>query len=391
MGFLSGRVTFDRLQVQGTSPRQLGEQHIKLLEKYAIGESESVSAEAPAVGFLAGKHLFDLNFDLEKNVVGEALHAAIRIDVSKVPGPLRKAWLEMELAVLAAESPNGRVTRAMRQEAKEAVQARCDEELRSGKFKRMQQIPFLWDVAEKTVYCGSSSPAVQEHLRALFESAFDLSLTRVSAGTLAEQLAETKDWTKAFEKLAPSQFSPDGATEQLDWLSERPECADYLGNEWLLWLWWWLETQADSIELPDGTTVTGMLVKTLSLQCPRGETGKETISAEAPAQLPEAFQAVRSGKLPRRVGMTLVRDGETYELSLQVETLSVSGAAIESGERDRGRNALEERIASIRRLSETIDLLFEAFCARRLGRKWTGELEQIQKWLEQASSKPRKR
>lgn len=382
MGFLSGRLTFERFQTKGKSPRQFGEEHIRTLEKFAIGQVEAASIEAPSIGFLAGKHLFDLNFDLEKNVINDALHAAIRVDTSKIPGPLRKAWLEIELANLAADSPNGRVTRAQRQEAQEAVKARCEEELASGRFRRMQQVPFLWDAAQKTVYFGSSSPALQEHLRVLFETAFDLELRRVTAGTVAETLAESKGWSKAFDKLAPSPFSPDSATEQVDWLGQQPDSVDYLGNEFLLWLWWWLETQSDSISLSDESKVTGMLNRTLALQCPRGESGKESITADAPTRLPESLQALKSGKLPRKVGMSLVRDGEQYDLVLQAESLAVGAAAIESPDREKGRSALEERVAAVRRLSETIDLLFEAFLAQRLGRKWNEPLDSIQTWLQ---------
>ena len=136
MGFLSGRMAFARFQVQGKAPRQFGEEQIQTLQKFAIGQIETAAAEIAAVGFLAGRHLFDLDFSLEKNAINGALHAAIRIDTNKVPGPLRKAWLEMELSAGAAENPSGRPTRAQRQQAQEAVQARIEEEIGSGRFRR---------------------------------------------------------------------------------------------------------------------------------------------------------------------------------------------------------------------------------------------------------------
>lgn len=381
MGFLSGRMTFERFEVQGEAPRQFDQEHIQLLEKYAIGQIETSTVEAPSVGFLAGKHLFDLKFDLEKNVIVDALHASIRIDTSRIPGPLKKAWLEMELATLAAESPNGKVTRAQKQEAKEAVQARCEEEIRAGNFRRMQQVPFLWHAGLGIVFCGSTNPGAQEQLRGLFEMAFGLELKRVTAGNLAEQTAVENQWTKAMGKLSPSAFSPAEATEHVAWLTENPDSVDYLGNEFLLWIWWWLETQSESISLPDETSVTGMLNRTLALECPRGESGRETITADAPTGLPEALQAVRTGKLPRKMGMTLVREGEQYDFVIQAESLSLAGAAIVSDGNDRGRGALEERVAAIGRLSDTVDLLYAAFLERRLGRKWNAELSQIQTWL----------
>lgn len=387
MGFLSGRMTFERFQVQGKSPRQFGQEHIQQLEKYAIGQIESATLEAPSTGFIAGKHLFDLKFDLEKNVILDTLHAALRIDTAKVPGPLKKAWFEMELALLAAENSSGRPTRAQKQQAKEAVQARCEEEIKAGHFRRMQQVPFLWNTSQEIVYCGSSNTNSQEHLRGLFETAFSVELKRITAGTLAMQLAAEQHWMTALNNVSPSSFSPSQETSHVAWLTDQPDSVDYLGNEFLLWLWWWLETQGESIELPDETEVTGMLNKTLSLECPRGESGRETISAEAPTRLPEALHAVRSGKLPRKMGITLVREGEQYDFVLQAESLSLNGAAIQADGDDRGRGALEERVTSIRRLSETIDLVYTAFLGRRLGRQWDADLTAMQTWLESESRK----
>ena len=70
-----------------------------------------------------------------------------------------------------------------------------------------------------------------------------------------------------------------------------------------------------------------MLAKTLTLDCPRGETGRDSLTDDAPTRLPEAFKALQSGKLPRKAGLILVRHGAQYEFTVQAETLAVSGAA----------------------------------------------------------------
>ena len=70
-----------------------------------------------------------------------------------------------------------------------------------------------------------------------------------------------------------------------------------------------------------------MLARTLTLECPRGQTGKETIPSDGPTRLPEARRAIQAGKLPRKAGLILVRHDNQYELTLQAETLAVSGAS----------------------------------------------------------------
>jgi hypothetical protein len=89
--------------------------------------------------------------------------------------------------------------------------------------------------------------------------------------------------------------------------------------------------------------------------------------------------------------VTLVREGETYDLTLQPETLSVSGAAIDPAESPQEGTALEARIASLRRLTETLDLLFQAFCQQRLTKGWKTQEEALTEWLAGTGKSRRRR
>ena len=42
----------------------------------------------------------------------------------------------------------------------------------------------------------------------------------------------------------------------------------------------------------------------------------------------------------------------------------------------------EERVGQLRHLTETVDLLYDAFLTRRLEAGWPKELEQVQRWLQ---------
>jgi hypothetical protein len=389
MGLLSGPITLESFRISGSKPRQFGTEHIKILERFAIDRVETASLDDAAVGFLAGGHLFDHAFGLEKNVIGDALHAALRIDTNQIPAAVRKAWLQMETAALAADNPSGRPTKAQRQEAREAVQARCEEEARSGKFKRMQQFPVLWDARHGLLHFGGTSPTASDYCADLFFRAFDLDLERLTVGKRAQEWAAEAKRGKALNDLGPAVLHPDHAPSEIAWCNNEAGNFDFLGNEFLLWLWWHWETQSETIALPDGSEVTGMLARTLALECPRGDSGKETITAEAPASLPEAAQAIRSGKLPRKAGMTLVRQGDQYELVLQAEKFAVSGAKIRTEEKAEGQGILEDRLESLRGLDETLNLLLAAFFERRIGKQWSGELEAICRWLKSGAGKKR--
>ena len=384
MGFLSGPITFECFRISGEPPDHFGPPQMEILKRFAISEVVTSSAEEAAVGFLAGRHLLDLDFGLEQNVIGDALHCAVRIDTNPIPAAVRKAWLQMELAAVAAENASGRPTKTQRQEAKESVAARCEEEAQSGRFRRMQQFPVLWDARNGLLYFGGSSSTASELCCDLFNRAFDLELRRHTAGRRATEWALAAKQRKVLEAVVPSAFHGDATTAEIAWHNPEAGNLDFLGNEFLLWLWWYWETQSDTLTLPDDSEVTGMLARTLNMQCPRDESGKETITAESPVRLPEAAQAIRSGKLPRKSGLVLVRHGQQYDLVLQAETFSVSGAKIQTAEEEgpgEGHGALEDRIESFRGFQETLDLLFQAFCQRRIGKDWSGELEKMRRWL----------
>ncbi len=389
MGFLSGSVTFECFRVRGAGSDPFGPKHIKTLERYAIGQIESASPDEPIAGFLAGDHLFDQEFSLEKNVIGDALHCAIRIDTNQIPSAIRKAWLQMELAALSAANDGRRLTKFQRQEARETVQTRCEEEARSGRFRRMQQFPVLWDARNDLLFFGGSSPKAVDHCRELFAQTFELELSRLTAGRRAEEWAAAAKQRKALEDVSPSSFHAK-PTATITWWNGEADNFDFLGNEFLLWLWWRWEAQSDTLALPDDSEVTGMLARSLRVECPEGESGKATITAESPVQLPEATLAIRSGKLPRKAGLILVRHGQQYELALQAEMFSVGGARIQRQEAADGRGAVEDRIESVRELHETLSLLYAAFCHERVGKAWSGELEQIRRWLKGETAARRK-
>jgi len=388
MGFLSGSVTFECFRIEGTQPRQFNAEHIEALHQHAIGKTRSISNEQARVGFLAGDHILDCDFDLEKNVYGDALHFAVRIDTNQVPAAVRRAWLHIELATLTAESPGRRPTKAQREEAKEAVEARCEEAARSGQFQRMQQFPILWDAKHGLLYCGGTSASAGEVCCDLMSKAFDLELRRLSSGKTALEWAIKARRRTALNDAVPANFRDDEPAADVVWWNGEKDNYDFLGNEFLLWLWWRWETQGDTVQLSDGSEVTGMFARTMALECPRGEFGKGTIAAEDPTYLPEAAQAIRAGKLPRKAGLILVRQSVQYELTLQAETFAVSGAKIQMDDDAEGREFLENRIDGVRGLKQTLNLLFHAFCDRRVGKNWGDDLQQMRGWLK---SRPRMR
>ena len=394
MGFLSGSVTFERYWITKDDTPDLGPEHVKVLEKFKIGNFETNSLAQPNVGFVGGEHILDSQFAVDKNIFGDALHFGVRIDSTQIPSAMRKAWLQIELLPMIAANDGGKPTKAQREEAKEAVEMLCESEAATGKYRRMNQVPVLWDAANQVMYLGGSSSQSNELCLDLLERSFGLEFDRITSGKIAKAYASDRETVEALHQVQPAGFTGEHPTGSVTWWNGMAENYDYLGNEFLLWLWWHYETKSDTLELADDSIVTGMFTRTLTLSCPIGESGKETISSESPVVLPEATLAIRSGKLPRKAGLTMVRHDEQYEFTLQAEAFSIGSARITHiGDTPDDTPDLERenRINSLRQLSETLDLLFEAFCDLRIGSEWKSELKKMKKWLQDDKSQLLKR
>jgi len=393
MGFWNGRVTFTRYRVSGSSPLPFGQEILEQAEKHRIGLHGSADpTDGIATGWAGGDHVLDMNFELGKNLVDDALHLAIRIDTDKIPGPLLRAYTQIETEARAQLNPSGIATKAQRQEAKEAAKLRAEAEAADGRFRRLNHCPILWDGQSNTLYAGSTSTTVLDRLQALFRETFDRPLEPITAGSLARGLTpgDPEEPGRLTGNLGRGPLALVGGsgdeTSSITWADGDTSNHDYLGNEFLVWMWHALQHDGETLGLSDGSEVTVMLAKTLTLDCPRGETGRDQLTDDAPTRLPEALRALQAGKLPRKAGMILVRQGAQYELTLQAETLSVSSAALPKPEEER-LSPHERRIGrldSLRHLTRTLDLLFETYLSRRTGSGWTDELGRIRRWLQAA-------
>jgi hypothetical protein len=380
MPLLSGSLGFERFDIADASLKQFEESHLETLQQYSLENIPRLAGSEFHYGFMGGDHLFDHHFDFGKNIIGDAMHASVRVDTDTIPGAIRRAWLQIEQAALRAQNDSGRLTKAQKEEAKESVQQRVEDEVASGKYRRMANYPFLWDLPAGQLYIGASSNSAIGAVTDLMERAFSLELSRKSAGSIAIDWARDAGVLAEMSDLRPASFVDEVSFSDVPWANEYSDKPDFLGNEFFMWLWWQYVEVADTLTINQSQEVTFMFGKTLSLECPLGEHGKETISSESPVHLAEAVQAVQTGKLPRKAGLSLVCDGEQFDFVLQAETFGVSGAKIQSDDSD--SLVGEGRVAAIRRLTETLEGLFLHFCERRVDEAtWSHDLREMQAWL----------
>lgn len=380
--FSNGRIVGQRFRVQNGKDIGFGVDHLALLEKHKMGMSKSANKDGSEAGWTAGDHVLDLAFDLEKNIVNDTLQFEFRLDAHRPPANLRKAYYEQDLKALSKDNPSGFASARQKRTAKESANARMEEEVKAGRWRTRQAIPVMWDSQTGELLFGSASPSLIDRFLPHFRQTFEKNLVAMTATDRADEIA-TENLLEPIREVMPSNLSRSSSDKkspvEIAWASNLSN-RDWLGNELLLWLWW-MANDTDTLSLSDHSELTFMFARKLQLDCPRGQTGKETIAHDSPIKLVEAVKAVQSGKLPRKAGLTLVRQQEVYEITLAAESLAVAAKLPKLSDGANARGQLEERVDQIRSLFETLDLMYEAFLVRRLSGEWESDLIEIRRWL----------
>lgn len=385
MGFASGSVSFRRFAVIGKQPDIVDQAVLDSLATHALKERELGTPEEEEYGWIGGRHILDGNFSFENNVFADSVFCGLRLDTNRVPGSLKRAYQMMEEDAAARGNPSGFISKQQKRTAKDTVQRKLDEELRSGRFRRSKMLPLLWDLPAATVYCAASGKS-QEKLLEIFHRTFDLELEPLSAGSQALRHLETAGKRRDYEDLRPTRFvqGPEGEGQQPDypWVAMGPQPKDFLGNEFCLWLWHELEHGDGAISSESGKEITLMVNKSLDLDCAYGQTGRDSLRGEGVARMPEAMDGLRSGKLPRKLSVILHTAGQQYDFAFNAETFGVGTCKLpEVEEAENPRVLFEERITLLRDLSKAIDSVYANFLKLRASANWESAAGKIRKWI----------
>jgi hypothetical protein len=377
MGFLKGRMSYMAFRVDGPKMQMFMDEHLQMLADCSAGSLGSIDNDNYQCGWTTGSHALDTEFDGAKNIINDTLHFELRIDTNKLPGDLFRAYYIIELEALAANNPSGFASARQKREAKEIARERLEQESKDGRYRKRKCFPVLWDAKSNEVLFGSTSLTQIVRFMTLWTQTFRTSLIPITAGEPARNLED-----QSSELAVPSPFIVGLSESQVAWVVDDSNL-DFLGNEFFLWLWFHAENVADTIALRDGSDCTWMITDGIRLECPRGVTGYEVLNHAGPTRMPEAKSAVTTGKLPRQIGITIVRHNEQYTLKWHAETLAVSGAKLPNPPDDvvDARAILETRMDQIRHFRETIRLLYDGFIEMRLSSDWQQVLCRMQNWL----------
>jgi hypothetical protein len=169
---------------------------------------------------------------------------------------------------------------------------------------------------------------------------------------------------------------------------------DWLGPEFLTWLWWRSSTDP-KFRHADGTEVYVHLDEYLELRGERAAARKTTLRTGMPGASAEAKVALRNGKVVTAARLILARGEEETTFTLRAEDMDVSAAKLPAPDGGGGKDkeGAEERLANsltaARRLYADIDLCFQTFLEVRTSAGWDAEATRLRSWVAAPSEEER--
>jgi hypothetical protein len=168
---------------------------------------------------------------------------------------------------------------------------------------------------------------------------------------------------------------------------------DWLGPEFLTWLWW-RSTTDPKFRHADGTEVYVHLDEYLELRGERAAARKTTLRTGMPGASAEAKVALRNGKVVTAARLILARGEEETTFTLRAEDMDVSAAKLPSSDggakdKDGAEERLENALSATRGLYADIDLCFQTFLEVRVSAGWDAEASRLRAWVAAPSEEER--
>ena len=159
---------------------------------------------------------------------------------------------------------------------------------------------------------------------------------------------------------------------------------EYLGPEFLTWLWWRAETDP-CFRHADGTEVYIHFDEHLEFRGERAAARRTVLRAGIPGASMESRAALRSGKSLVAARILMARGEDEMRFTLRAEELGVSGLRLPTPQGE----THEERLLACLEMQETfvedLDLCFATFLTLRCTPAWEAELASVRAWGEAPS------
>jgi len=158
----------------------------------------------------------------------------------------------------------------------------------------------------------------------------------------------------------------------------------FLGEEFLLWLWFSAEKRGGTHEVADQNGEEQRVGITLdrTLEFYDGEGGvKVGVRGDAPTRAPEAREALRRGMRLSRAGLLVTMGEETVELQLDGPTFELRSLKGEKPEADTAEERDAAVLAMLFGIADALERVYRTFLDQRLDKTFESTLgAEMKRW-----------
>ena len=160
----------------------------------------------------------------------------------------------------------------------------------------------------------------------------------------------------------------------------------FLGNEFLTWLWFSMEKDRDRLITPDKEPFSIDIGNRIVLENRTGDAVESILIKGDDAGLEEGFLSLKKGALVTELNLIYKVGNQEWKFNIKGESLSFSGlkhpdtGVVESGDQVEG--LVIEKLFLYEKVSHIIDYLFKIFIDIRLKTSWKKNfIPAIDKWI----------
>lgn len=166
-------------------------------------------------------------------------------------------------------------------------------------------------------------------------------------------------------------------------LLELIQTRTFLGNEFLMWLWFKSDCFDGLFAIADHGDIEVIFDNQLTLEAYLAETERSDFKGGTPAFAPEAKTALRQGKRVSKAKIRIVKEGREWLFTYKAEGMDITSAKIPAVLSKDDDERFFERMYLLEELEEILETLYAEFINLRLSDAWGDTLlPAMQEWIQ---------
>lgn len=156
---------------------------------------------------------------------------------------------------------------------------------------------------------------------------------------------------------------------------------NFLGREFLTWLWFKSESQNHKIKIKNLGEFQLFIDNKIILSSASGSVRENSLKGNSPAYAKEASTALSSGKMLSEAKFILQNHELHWSFSISADDLALRSIKIPNVTKDTSKEHFTQRIAYTKMLNDILDALYKEYMDLRLTLGFKEEALLIQQWL----------